>query len=73
MTACYISWCSLLKVAKHGEFAMTPQFVIEVQPLFVRNSFQQFFCLPAFESTEVPFVQTEVDMETRSPMSSAAA
>ncbi|MDX6462580.1 MAG: hypothetical protein QOE55_6277 [Acidobacteriaceae bacterium] len=26
---------------------MTAQFVIEVQPLFIRNSFQQFFaCVP---------------------------
>jgi hypothetical protein len=24
---------------KHGEFGVPPQFVIEVQPLFIRNSF----------------------------------
>jgi hypothetical protein len=43
MTACYIAWPSLLKVEKHGEFGVTAQFVIEVQPLFIRNGFQQFF------------------------------
>jgi hypothetical protein len=26
-------------VEKHGEFGVTSQFVIEVQPLFIRNSF----------------------------------
>jgi hypothetical protein len=30
------------KVEKHGEFGVTSQFVIEVQPLFIRNRFQQF-------------------------------
>jgi hypothetical protein len=35
------------KVEKQGEFEVTAQFVIEVQPLFIRNSFQQFFaCVP---------------------------
>jgi hypothetical protein len=51
------------KVEKHGECGLTAQFVIEVQPLFIRNSFQQFFCLRALVSTEIPFVQTEVDLE----------
>jgi len=38
------------KVEKHGEFGMTAQFVIEVQPLFIRNSFQQSFaCVPSFQ------------------------
>ena len=32
---------------------MTAQFAIEVQPLFTRNSFQQFFCLRALVSTEI--------------------
>jgi hypothetical protein len=36
------------KVEKHGEFGVTAQFVIEVQPLFIRNGFQQFFaCVPS--------------------------
>jgi hypothetical protein len=30
---------------KNGEFGLTPQFIIEVQPLFIRNSFSRFFCL----------------------------
>jgi hypothetical protein len=34
------------KVEKNGEFGVTAQFVIEVQPLSIRNSFQQLF-LPA--------------------------
>jgi hypothetical protein len=42
------------KVEKHGEFGVTAQFVIEVQPLLIRNSFQQFFCLRAPVSTEIP-------------------
>ena len=38
------------KVEKHGEFGMTSQFGIEVQPLFIRNSFQQFFrCAPSYQ------------------------
>jgi hypothetical protein len=41
------------EVEKHGEFGVTAQFVIEVQPLFIRNSFQQFFCLRALVSTEI--------------------
>jgi hypothetical protein len=28
----------LLYVEKHGEFAVTSQFVIDVRPLFIRNS-----------------------------------
>jgi hypothetical protein len=48
-TAFDISWCSLPKIAKHGEFEVTPQFVIEVQPLLIRNSFQQVFaCVPSY-------------------------
>jgi hypothetical protein len=39
------------------------QFVTEVRLLFIRNSFQQFFCLRALVSTEIPFVQTEVGLE----------
>jgi hypothetical protein len=51
------------KVEKHGEFGVTSQFVIEVQPLFIRNSFQQFFaCVPSYQS-KFPFVQTEVGLE----------
>ena len=42
---------------------MTSQFVIEVQPLFIRNSFQTVFCLRALVSIEIPFVQTEVGLE----------
>ena len=38
------------KVEKHGEFGVTAQFVIELQPLFIRNSFQQFFaCVPSYQ------------------------
>jgi hypothetical protein len=59
------------KVEKHGEFGVTSQFVIEVQPLFIRNSFQTVFCLRALVSIEIPFVQTEVGPEQDSPMSSA--
>jgi hypothetical protein len=59
------------KVEKHGEFGVTSQFVIEVQPLFIRNSFQTVFCLRALVSIEIPFVQTEVGLEQDSPMSSA--
>jgi hypothetical protein len=51
------------KVEKLGEFGMTAQFVIEVQPLFIRNSFQQFFaCVPSFQPKS-RFVPTEVDLE----------
>jgi hypothetical protein len=51
------------KVEKLGEFGMTAQFVIEVQPLFIRNSFQQFFaCVPSFRPKS-RFVPTEVDLE----------
>jgi hypothetical protein len=42
------------KVEKHGEFGVTSQFVIEVQPLFIRNSFQTVFCLRALVSIEIP-------------------
>jgi hypothetical protein len=30
------------KIEKHREFGVTAQFFIEVQPLFIRNSFPQF-------------------------------
>ncbi len=51
------------KVEKLGEFGMTAQFLIEVQPLFIRNSFQQFFaCVPSFQPKS-RFVPTEVDLE----------
>jgi hypothetical protein len=44
------------KVEKHGEFAVTAQFVIEVQPLFIRNSFQQFFaCAPSDQPKSLLF------------------
>jgi hypothetical protein len=44
------------KVEKHGEFGVTSQFVIEVQPLFIRNSFQQFFaCVPSYQPKSVLF------------------
>jgi hypothetical protein len=59
------------KVEKHGEFGVTSQFVIEVQPSLIRNSFQTVFCLRALVSIEIPFVQTEVGPEQDSPMSSA--
>jgi hypothetical protein len=40
----------LPKVEKHGVFGVTAQFVIEVQPLFIGNSFQQFFsCVPSYQ------------------------
>jgi hypothetical protein len=56
MTACYIAWPSLLKVEKHGEFGVAAQFVIEVQPLFIRNSFQQFFaCVPSYQPKSLLF------------------
>jgi len=38
---------------------VTALFTIEVQPLLIRNSFQQFFGLRALVSTETPSVQTE--------------
>jgi hypothetical protein len=38
------------KVEKHCEFEMPPQFAIEVQPLFIRNSFQPLFaCVPSHQ------------------------
>jgi hypothetical protein len=44
------------KVEKHGEFGVTAQFVIEVQPLFIRNSFQQFFaCVPSYQPKSLLF------------------
>jgi hypothetical protein len=44
------------KVEKHGEFGVTAQFVIEVQPLFIRNSFQQFFaCVPSDQPKSLLF------------------
>jgi len=44
------------KVEKRGEFGMTAQFVIEVQPLFIRNSFQQFLaCVPSFQPKSLLF------------------
>ena len=56
MTACYIAWPSLLKVEKHGEFGVTAPFVIEVQPLSIRNDFQQFFaCLPSYQPKSLLF------------------
>jgi hypothetical protein len=42
------------KVEKHGQFGVTSQFVIEVQPLFIRNSFQTVSCLRALVSIEIP-------------------
>jgi hypothetical protein len=51
------------KVEKHGEFGVTAQFAIEIQPLFIRNSFQQFFaCVSSYQPKSL-FVQTEVDLE----------
>jgi hypothetical protein len=44
------------KVKKNGEFGVTAQFVIEVQPLFIRNSFQQFFaCVPSYQPKSLLF------------------
>jgi hypothetical protein len=44
------------KVEKHGEFGVTSHFVIEVQPLFIRNSFQQFFaCVPSYQPKSLLF------------------
>jgi hypothetical protein len=44
------------KVEKHGEFGVTAQFVIEVQPLFIRNSFQQFFaCVLSYQPKSLLF------------------
>jgi hypothetical protein len=44
------------KVEKHGEFGVTSQFVIEVQPLFIRNSFQTVFaCVPSYQSKSLLF------------------
>jgi hypothetical protein len=38
------------KVEKYGEFGVTAQPVIEVQPSFIRNSFHQFFvCVPPYQ------------------------
>jgi hypothetical protein len=50
------------KVEKHGEFGVTAQFVIEVQPLLIRNSFQQFFCLRALRDR---IVQLALDDSSR--------
>jgi hypothetical protein len=58
------------KVEKHGEFGVTSQFVIEVQPLFIRNSFQQFFaCVPSHQSKSLLFKPRWV--WNKIPMSSA--
>jgi len=44
------------KVEKHGEFGVTAQFVIELQPLFIRSSFQQFFaCVPSHQPKSLLF------------------
>jgi hypothetical protein len=44
------------KVEKHGEFGVTAQFVIELQPLFIRSSFQQFFaCVPSYQPKSLLF------------------
>jgi hypothetical protein len=44
------------KVEKDGELGVTSQFAIEVQPLFIRNSFQQFFaCVPSFQPKSLLF------------------
>jgi hypothetical protein len=43
------------KVEKHCEFEMPPQFAIEVQPLFVRNSFRPLFaCVSSHQPKEHP-------------------
>jgi hypothetical protein len=44
------------KVEKYNEFGVTSQFVIEVQPLFIRNSFQQLFaCVPSYQPKSLLF------------------
>jgi hypothetical protein len=44
------------KVEKYGEFGVTAQFVIEVQPLSIRNSFHQFFArVPSYQPKSLLF------------------
>jgi hypothetical protein len=44
------------KVEKHGEFGVTAEFVIELQPLFIRSSFQLFFaCVPSYQPKSLLF------------------
>jgi hypothetical protein len=55
------------KVEKHGEFGMTAPFLIELQPFIRPQLLPAVFCLRALVSTEIPFVQTEVDLERLVP------
>jgi hypothetical protein len=43
MSACYISWPSPFRSKNTANFRETSQFAIEVQPLFIRNSFELLF------------------------------
>jgi hypothetical protein len=55
------------KVEKHGDFGVTSQFVIEVQPLFIRNNFQTASLPACPRINRNPFCSNRSGSGTRFP------